>query len=204
MLIADDPYFPVNAPPLQFPDVPILGLTATSTSAVTKDVKDILRIPQVLPCSGLYMWPSGIEAGQPVMFVGSPIALGQLARDGALKSASLPRMFTEDRQANNSPVRQALLFMSDFNRPNLHYSVRLKPETQEQQLALLAKMVNTIHHILTTGQQNRTHSHHRTTEQNSFSPHHNRTEHILTTPQHNRTQSHHRTNEQHIISQQKN
>ena len=116
------------------------------------------------------MWPSGIEAGQPVMFVGSPIALGQVARDGALKSASLPRMFTEDRQANNSPVRQALLFMSDFNRPNLHYSVRLKPETQEQQLALLAKMVNTIHHILTTGQQNRTHSHHTTTEQNAVSP----------------------------------
>ena len=50
MLISDDPCVPVNTPPLQFPDVPILGLTATSTSAVTKDVKDILRIPQVLPC----------------------------------------------------------------------------------------------------------------------------------------------------------
>jgi len=51
-----------------FSDVPILGLTATSTVEVTKDVKNILRIPQ------------------------------------------------------------AMVFMSGFNRPNLHYSVRLKPD----------------------------------------------------------------------------
>ena len=63
-------------------------------------------------------------------------------------------MFTEDRQANNSPVCQALLFMSDFNRPNLHYSVRLKPETQEEQLALLARMVSIRQHILTTIKEN--------------------------------------------------
>lgn len=31
-----------------FPDVPILGLTATSTAAVTKDVKDILRVPSAM------------------------------------------------------------------------------------------------------------------------------------------------------------
>ena len=40
-------------------------------------------------------------------------------------------------------IPQALVFMSDFNRPNLHYSVRLKPETQEEQLALLVKLVET-------------------------------------------------------------
>ena len=59
--------------------------------------------------------------------------------------------------------------MSDFNRPNLHYSVRLKPETQEEQLTLLARMVSTMQHILTTRQNNshRTHSHHRTIEENT-------------------------------------
>jgi len=64
-----------------FPDVPILGLTATSTAGVTKDVKEILRIPQ------------------------------------------------------------ALLFMSDFNRPNLRYSVELKPEGAEEQMGLLERLV---------------------------------------------------------------
>jgi len=64
-----------------FPDVPILGLTATSTAGVTKDVKEILRIPQ------------------------------------------------------------ALLFMSDFNRPNLRYSVELKPEGASEQHDLLERLV---------------------------------------------------------------
>ena len=64
-----------------FPDVPILGLTATSTAGVTKDVKEILRIPQ------------------------------------------------------------ALLFMSDFNRPNLRYSVELKPEGTSEQMDLLERLV---------------------------------------------------------------
>ena len=64
-----------------FPDVPILGLTATCTAGVTKDVKEILRIPQ------------------------------------------------------------ALLFMSDFNRPNLRYSVELKPEGAEEQMGLLERLV---------------------------------------------------------------
>jgi len=64
-----------------FPSTPILGLTATSTAAVTRDVKDILRVPQ------------------------------------------------------------AMVFLSDFNRPNLRYSVRLKPEGVEEQVALLAGLV---------------------------------------------------------------
>ena len=64
-----------------FPDVPILGLTATSTAGVTKDVKEILRIPQ------------------------------------------------------------ALLFMSDFNRPNLQYSVELKPEGTSEQMDFLERLV---------------------------------------------------------------
>jgi len=65
-----------------FPDVPILGLTATSTAAVTKDVKDILRIPQ------------------------------------------------------------AMVFMAGFNRPNLHYSVRLKPDVATETYDYIASVVN--------------------------------------------------------------
>jgi len=65
-----------------FPDVPILGLTATSTAAVTRDVKDILRIPQ------------------------------------------------------------AMVFMAGFNRPNLHYSVRLKPEVASDNFDYIANLVN--------------------------------------------------------------
>eukprot|EP00092_Neocalanus_flemingeri_P026366 GFUD01028582.1.p1 GENE.GFUD01028582.1~~GFUD01028582.1.p1 ORF type:complete len:664 (+),score=201.59 GFUD01028582.1:102-2093(+) len=65
-----------------FSDVPILGLTATSTAAVTKDVKDILRIPQ------------------------------------------------------------AMVFMAGFNRPNLHYSVRLKPDVAVDNYDYLANLVN--------------------------------------------------------------
>jgi len=65
-----------------FPDVPILGLTATSTAAVTKDVKDILRIPQ------------------------------------------------------------AMVFMAGFNRPNLHYSVRLKPDVATETYDYIAILVN--------------------------------------------------------------
>jgi len=65
-----------------FPDVPILGLTATSTAAVTKDVKDILRIPQ------------------------------------------------------------AMVFMAGFNRPNLHYSVRLKPDVATETFDFIANLVN--------------------------------------------------------------
>ena len=64
-----------------FPDVPILGLTATSTAAVTKDVKDILRMPS------------------------------------------------------------AMVFTSGFNRPNLHYSVRMKPENSEENLEMLFNLV---------------------------------------------------------------
>ena len=64
-----------------FPDVPILGLTATSTAAVTKDVKDILRIPS------------------------------------------------------------AMVFTAGFNRPNLHYSVRLKPENAEENIQFLVKLI---------------------------------------------------------------
>ena len=64
-----------------FPDVPILGLTATSTAAVTKDVKDILRIPS------------------------------------------------------------AMVFTAGFNRPNLHYSVRLKPENAEENIKFLVKLI---------------------------------------------------------------
>ena len=66
-----------------FPDVPILGLTATSTAAVTKDVKDILRIPS------------------------------------------------------------AMVFTAGFNRPNLHYSVRIKPEAAEDNYDMLANLVRT-------------------------------------------------------------
>jgi len=65
-----------------FTDVPILGLTATSTAAVTKDVKDILRIPQ------------------------------------------------------------AMVFMAGFNRPNLHYSVRLKPDVATETYDYIASVVN--------------------------------------------------------------
>lgn len=65
-----------------FPDVPILGLTATSTAAVTKDIKDILRVPS------------------------------------------------------------ALVFMSGFNRPNLHYSVRIKPENSTDVYEYLVHLVN--------------------------------------------------------------
>ena len=64
-----------------FPDTPILGLTATSTAAVTKDVKDILRIPS------------------------------------------------------------AMVFTTGFNRPNLHYSVRLKPENAEENIKFLVSLV---------------------------------------------------------------
>jgi len=66
-----------------FPDVPILGLTATSTSSVTKDVKELLRIPS------------------------------------------------------------AMTFMSGFNRPNLHYSVRLKPESATDCQDQLAELLST-------------------------------------------------------------
>lgn len=65
-----------------FPDVPILGLTATSTAAVTKDVKDILRVPS------------------------------------------------------------AMVFMAGFNRPNLHYSVRIKPDVAVENYDYLANLVN--------------------------------------------------------------
>jgi len=65
-----------------FPDVPILGLTATSTAQVTKDVKDILRIPS------------------------------------------------------------AMVFTAGFNRPNLHYSVRSKPETTEENLDFLVNLIH--------------------------------------------------------------
>eukprot|EP00088_Acartia_fossae_P000288 TRINITY_DN10103_c0_g1_i9.p1 TRINITY_DN10103_c0_g1~~TRINITY_DN10103_c0_g1_i9.p1 ORF type:complete len:588 (+),score=119.02 TRINITY_DN10103_c0_g1_i9:139-1764(+) len=64
-----------------FPEVPILGLTATSTAEVTKDVKSILRIPS------------------------------------------------------------GLVFLSGFNRPNLHYSVRLKPEDSKDNYDNLAQLV---------------------------------------------------------------
>ena len=64
-----------------FSDVPILGLTATSTAAVTKDVKEILRIPT------------------------------------------------------------AMVFTSGFNRPNLRYSVRSKPENAEENYDYLAGLV---------------------------------------------------------------
>jgi len=66
-----------------FPDVPILGLTATCTSAVTKDVKELLRIPS------------------------------------------------------------AMTFMSGFNRPNLHYSVRVKPESATECQDQLAELLTT-------------------------------------------------------------
>jgi len=64
-----------------FPEVPVLGLTATSTANVTKDVKEILRIPA------------------------------------------------------------ALVFMAGFNRPNLHYSVRLKPEVATENFDNLANII---------------------------------------------------------------
>ena len=64
-----------------FPGVPILGLTATSTAAVTKDVKEILRIPS------------------------------------------------------------AMVFTSGFNRPNLRYSVRTKPENAEENYDYIAGLV---------------------------------------------------------------
>jgi len=64
-----------------FPEVPVLGLTATSTAEVTKDVKSILRIPS------------------------------------------------------------ALVFLSGFNRPNLHYSVRLKPDDAKENYENLSKLV---------------------------------------------------------------
>jgi len=64
-----------------FSDVPILGLTATSTAAVTKDVKEILRIPT------------------------------------------------------------AMVFTSGFNRPNLRYSVRSKPENAEENYDYLASLI---------------------------------------------------------------
>lgn len=57
-----------------FPNVPIMGLTATITSSVCDDVKNILNMGQNTPC---------------------------------------------------------LKFKASFNRPNLYYEVRLKPETQE-------------------------------------------------------------------------
>jgi len=64
-----------------FPEVPILGLTATSTADVTKDVKSILRVPS------------------------------------------------------------ALVFLSGFNRPNLHYSVRLKCDDNKENYEKLSKLV---------------------------------------------------------------
>jgi len=64
-----------------FPEVPILGLTATSTADVTKDVKSILRVPS------------------------------------------------------------ALVFLSGFNRPNLHYSVRLKCDDNKENYENLSKLV---------------------------------------------------------------
>ena len=64
-----------------FPDIPILGLTATSTAAVTKDVKEILRIPT------------------------------------------------------------AMVFTSGFNRPNLRYSVRNKPEDAEENYQYLVSLI---------------------------------------------------------------
>ena len=64
-----------------FPDIPILGLTATSTAAVTKDVKEILRIPT------------------------------------------------------------AMVFTSGFNRPNLRYSVRNKPEDAEENYQYLVRLI---------------------------------------------------------------
>lgn len=66
-----------------FPDVPILGLTATSTAHVTKDVKEILRIPK------------------------------------------------------------AMVFLSGFNRPNLHYSVKLKPDSAVENVDQLAALLQT-------------------------------------------------------------
>ena len=64
-----------------FPDIPILGLTATSTAAVTKDVKEILRIPT------------------------------------------------------------AMVFTAGFNRPNLRYSVRNKPEDAEENYQYLVSLI---------------------------------------------------------------
>merc|ERR1719410_1825343 len=64
-----------------FPNIPILGLTATSTAAVTKDVMDILRIPS------------------------------------------------------------AMVFTAGFNRPNLHYSVRSKPDIADENYDYLASVV---------------------------------------------------------------
>ena len=68
-----------------FPDVPIMGLTATITSSVCDDVKDILNIGQKSPC---------------------------------------------------------LKYKASFNRPNLYYEVRQKPETQEELMSTLHSMMN--------------------------------------------------------------
>ena len=38
-------------------------------------------------------------------------------------------------------VPDALVFRAPFNRPNLHYKVRLKPESQAENMALLSSLV---------------------------------------------------------------
>ena len=67
-----------------FPNVPIMGLTATITSKVCDDVENILNIGQTSPC---------------------------------------------------------LKFKASFNRPNLYYEVRQKPDTQEQVTSALHSML---------------------------------------------------------------
>ena len=67
-----------------FPDIAIMGLTATITSTVCDDVKNILNMGQTSPC---------------------------------------------------------LQFKASFNRPNLYYEVRQKPETQEETISVLHSML---------------------------------------------------------------
>ena len=67
-----------------FPNVPIMGLTATITSSVSDDVKNILNMGQNTPC---------------------------------------------------------LKFKASFNRPNLYYEVRLKPEIQEDVTTTLYELL---------------------------------------------------------------
>ena len=67
-----------------FPNVPIMGLTATITSSVCDDVKGILNMGQSTPC---------------------------------------------------------LKFKASFNRPNLYYEVRLKPDSQEEVTATLHELL---------------------------------------------------------------
>ena len=72
-----------------FPNVPIMGLTATITSSVCDDVKNILNMGQNTPC---------------------------------------------------------LKFKASFNRPNLYYEVRLKPETHEDVTSTLYDLLTTEFH----------------------------------------------------------